>query len=322
MKNGKWCCSPHWNACPKVKKNRIGKKRSDESKKRMSESHKNQEPWNKGLIDIYSEESRSKMGTLRYGSDNPFYNKKHTDESKKKMSEARKGKTYEEIYGGVTAIKIIELRKGKTYEEIYGDDKAKEIKEKQSNNIKNCGREYSGLTISLIHTRYPFFSKIEEMRYNPNNITEIQVRCKNHNCPNSKEQSGWFTPTYIQLYERIRQLEKDYGNDGCYFYCCDECKQECPLYHYKGSDPFKDSEKSYNQQEYQQFREFVLKRDNYKCQYCGNLAEHVHHERPQKIEPFFTLDPFFAWSVCKKCHYKYGHKDECSTGRLANVLCK
>jgi 5-methylcytosine-specific restriction endonuclease McrA len=87
------------------------------------------------------------------------------------------------------------------------------------------------------------------------------------------------------------------------------------------SDPFEKSEKLYTQEEYQQFREYVLERDNYKCQYCGQKAEHVHHERPQKLEPFFALDPDLAWSVCEKCHYKYGHKDECSTGKLANMVC-
>ena len=40
------------------------------------------------------------------------------------------------------------------------------------------------------------------------------------------------------------------------------------------------------------------------------------HKQPQKLEPFFTLDPDLAWSICKKCHFKYGHKDECSIGNL------
>jgi len=321
MKNGKWCCSHHWNACPKVKENRIGKKRSNQTKKKLSESHKGQVPWNKGLTDIYSDETKKKMGTPRYGSENPFYNKKHTDRTKKILSELRKNKTYEEIYGHDKAKKIIELRKNKTYEEIYGYDKAKKIKESIARAIKNNDRSYLGLTISLINKRYPHFSKIEEMRYNPKNKNEIQVHCKNHNCPNSKEKGGWFTPTYIQLYERIRQLEKDYGNDGSYFYCSDECKNACPLYHFKGYDLSIKTEKLYTQDEYQQFRDFVLERDDYVCQYCGKLAEHVHHERPQKLEPFFALDPFFAWSVCRECHYKYGHQDECSTGNLASKIC-
>jgi 5-methylcytosine-specific restriction endonuclease McrA len=78
----------------------------------------------------------------------------------------------------------------------------------------------------------------------------------------------------------------------------------------------------YTQDEYETFRQEVLKRDDYKCQYCENKAEHVHHIRPQKLEPFFSLDPDYAISVCKDCHYKYGHQDECSTGNIANIICK
>jgi len=321
MKNGKWCCSHHWNACPEVKKNRLGKKRSEESKKKMSESHKGKQPWNKGLKDIYSEESKRKMGKPRFASDNPFFGKKHTRESKEKMSLKRKGKTYEQIYNKETATKIINIRKDKSYDQIYGHERSLIIRSKQSKSMKCSDRIYKKITISYLNKRYSFFSKIEEMRYNPYNKKEIQVHCKNHNCKNSKEQNGWFTPTYIQLYERIRQIEKDYGNGGCYFYCCEECKGECPLYRLR-SDPFQETTKSYTQSEYQQFRKFVLERDNYICQYCGEKADYVHHERPQKLEPFFALDPDLAWSVCKKCHYKYGHKNECNTGNLSNIVCK
>lgn len=174
------------------------------------------------------------------------------------------------------------------------------------------------LTIKKIKNQYPIFYKEEKLRYN--NTYDIQVHCKNHNCPNSKEKGGWFTPTRIQISERIRQLESVDGNGGSYFYCSEECKNECPLYNLY-SDPFKDIEKSYTDIEYDQFRKFVLDRDNYKCQYCGEKAEHVHHERPQKLEPFFSLDPDYAWSVCKKCHYEKGHQDECSTGKLAKIIC-
>jgi hypothetical protein len=163
------------------------------------------------------------------------------------------------------------------------------------------------------------------MRYNPDKPgeKEIQVHCKNHNCENSKENGGWFTPTKYELRSRIYALEKEGDYNG--LYCSDTCKQECPIY---GANPNNilntqhDNSKFYTDSEYRQFREYVLERDNYICQYCGKVAEHVHHERPQKTELFFSLDPDLAWSVCKECHYKYGHKDKCSTGQLANINCK
>ena len=200
---------------------------------------------------------------------------------------------------------------------MFGTDGYWKGKKRSKEDIKKFKISHKQ-SIQDIKEKYPFFSKIEDLRYNTNK--EIQVHCKNHNCPNSKEQDGWFTPTYIQLYERIRALEKPHGMIENNFYCSDDCKDQCPLYNLK-NDPCVNNKAFYTYSEYQQFREFVLKRDNYKCQYCGEKAEHVHHERPQKLEPFFALDPDLAWSVCKKCHYKYGHKDECSTGNLANKIC-
>ncbi len=229
------------------------------------------------------------------GEGNPFYSKSHTKEYKKKRSEVYKGKNNPR----------------------YGRECSKETKFKIRNSIR--------LTIKQIKKRFPFFSKIEEMRYNPDKSEEkeIQVHCKNHICPNSKEKNGWFTPTSIQFKNRKDWLENE-GKDLCYFYCSKNCKDSCPLYHSKGGDPLKNDKQYYTQEEYKIFRKFVLERDNYKCQYCDESATDVHHERPQKLEPLFVLDPDFAWSCCKDCHYKYGHKTEtkCSTGSLAVKVCK
>ncbi|MCF8019863.1 MAG: hypothetical protein K9L62_10730 [Vallitaleaceae bacterium] len=284
---------------------------------------------------------------------------KHSEETKRKISESLKGKKL----SIETRIKKSLALKGKTYIDLHGEEKAKERKIKLSESLKgknnpmygkkmteisikkisifNKGKKvsektrkkiseklkgivpYNKFTLQQITKKYPFFSKIEEMRYNPlkPGKKEIQVHCKNHNCPNSKEQGGWFTPSSIQLYERIRAVEKPYGMIENNFYCCEDCKNKCPIYNLR-ADPFKKLDINYTLIEHQQFREHVLNRDKNKCQYCGEKAEHVHHERPQKLEPFYALDPDFAWSCCKKCHYEKGHKDECSTGKLAKVICK
>ena len=247
---------------------------------------------------IMSKEACNKLSEAKKGHIPWNTGKRWSNETRKKISEAKKG--------------CVPWNKGKRYQ--FSDLGKKTVREKK------C------ITIELIKSKYPFFSQIEDIRYNPNNENkEIQVRCKNHNCKNSKERNGWFTPTAIQLYERIRQLEKDYGNGGCYFYCSDECKNECPLYgvnpnHFIDNDK-QEQKRCYTQQEYQIFREFVLERDNYICQYCGKIAEHVHHERTQKQEPFFALDPDLAWSVCSKCHYEKAHKKgtTCSTSSLAKI---
>ncbi len=281
FKNGKFCCSKSKNSCPENKRMRGEKRRGK----------------------LHTEVSKEKMRISKLGEKNPNYGKPRKKEIIKKIAKSNRGKKRSsEIKKRIS----VETKKGM---------KKKEVKEK----MKEIG-ELKKLNVEKIKEKYPFFYKIEEIRSNPVDINKVQVHCKNHNCKNSKEQGGWFTPTYIQLYERIRQLEKDYGSGGCYFYCSDECKNSCPLFNLK-SDPFCTNTTSHTEYEYQIFREFVLKRDNYKCQYCGKKAEHVHHEKPQKLEPFFALDPDFAWSCCRKCHYEKGHQDECSTGNLAKKIC-
>jgi len=236
------------------------------------------------------------------GKNNGMYGKKHTIESKRKNSRSNR-----------------ELWKNKksTFNSIHYRKKLKKALIKASINRRR--------TITMIKDRYPLFSKIEKMRYNPDKPgeNEIQVHCKNHLCENSKEKEGWFTPTKIQLYERIRNIEH-HGLDNSYFYCSDKCKGECPLFNLH-SDPYeiKNIEKYYTTEEYQTFRNFVLERDEYICQFCGEKATIVHHERPQKLEPLFVLDPYFAWSCCEECHYEKGHPvdSECSTGNLAKRVC-
>jgi len=224
-----------------------------------------------------------------------------------------------------TKNKLRKLNKGKS---LSNDTK-------QKISIANTGKVISietrlkiGLTISKIEKKYPLFSKIEAMRYNPDIPNEIQTHCKNHNCPNSKEKGGWFTPTKLQLQSRIYSIEKD-NRDVSYIYCSEKCKEDCPLFNKKITQIIKEDqikagiikEEYYTTSEYSIWREEVLKRANYKCEYCEEKAVHVHHIKPQKLEPFFSLDPDFGIACCEKCHYEKGHKDECSTGQLASQLC-
>jgi len=179
---------------------------------------------------------------------------------------------------------------------------------------------------------YPTFSKVEEMRYNPDKPgeKEIQVHCKYNECPNFKEQGGWFTPTHDQFVNRIWAIEKKDGNEASYYYCSDECKEKCSLRGKRVSQLIKEDqiragiipEDNYTPSEYNTWREEVFRLDEGLCIYCGQLAEHCHHIEPQKLQPGLALDPANGISVCKECHYKYGHKDECSTGQLANKICK
>ena len=104
----------------------------------------------------------------------------------------------------------------------------------------------------------------------------VYVKCKNSSC------KKWFVPSYNQIYERHRALTSPAGFEENNFYCTKKCKNTCILY---GST----SDQLTNQrEEYRVFNKYVLERDNYFCQFCGELATEVHHERPKKIEPFFS----------------------------------
>lgn len=362
------------------KEAQIGRKHSEETKRKISESHKGKtlsEEHRKKISEsnkrkIRSEEFRRKISEVGKG-------KKLSEEHKRKIGERNKGKIVSEetrrkmseawkgrIVSEETRQKLSEAGKGRIISEeqkkkiglankgnipwnkdrvgVYSEEtrkkmsdssKRENLSEEYRKKLSDAGKkrkfpeeaklkmsESSKLSIKKINERYSFFSKVEEMRYNPNKPgeKEIQGRCKYFDCMNSKEKDGWFTLTTSQLYERIRCLER--GDDHAYLYCCQKCKDACPLYYSRGTDPFRKTESPYTYEEYQTFRQYVLTRDSSICQFCGDEATDVHHERPQKLEPFFALDPDYAWSSCEGCHYSKGHAGECNTGNLAKKVCQ
>ncbi len=366
FKNGKWCCSNTTNGCPK---NREKKSTSLTGRKRESFSKEWRENISKSLkgkiiiTDGHKKAiSESKKGVPR------------SEETKRKLSIAHTGKTLTEehkrniglsgigrIVSDETKEKLRQLNTGRTL--------SKEARKKLSNSLKgnipwNKGTpatestkrkiglktkermrdpEYSRLfsisnklTIDMIHKRYPFFSKIEEMRYKPGKEKEreIQVHCKNHKCDNSKEKNGWFTPTKGQIHQRTGVLERD-NKDSGYFYCSDSCKQECPLFNKTVEQLIKEDqikagytpELPYTSSEYEIFRTEVLNRqkkelDYNECEVCGTRTKlHIHHEKPQKTHPHMTLDPDNGIILCEECHYGKGHQGECSTGNLSKTIC-
>lgn len=174
---------------------------------------------------------------------------------------------------------------------------------------------------------HSLFCKIEELKEDLED-GRLMVRCKNSNCKNSKEKDGWFKPTVAQIADRVRCIEK-LGNDGCYFYCSEKCKNQCILYNLHVTEKFL-SDFEYSQGDYETFRQEVLKRQQdelgyNECEMCGCRDDlHVHHEKPQKTHPILSLDPDNGIILCggvggNNCHNKYGHADECSSGNLKNI---
>jgi len=57
---------------------------------------------------------------------------------------------------------------------------------------------------------------------------------------------------------------------------------------------------------WQRKRYVVMKRDNWKCVYCGQTATEVHHKRYAKYN--IGKEPIdWLVSVCKRCHIKQHH---------------
>jgi len=308
FKNGKWCCEKNRESCSKVKEN---------IKHKFIEKYGVDNPSRNKKI----QEKRKKTCMKKYGVEY-FLKNKEVQEKRKKVCI--------EKYGVEYPFKSKELQRKikQTFIEKYGVDNPNKNKNIQEKRKKTCMKKYGvdNPRKSLENKKdflkkHKFFSQVEEIKIEDN---EFKVRCKNHNCLNSKEKGGWFVPTLIQIRNRIAVLENDMGNyTENYFYCCQECKDQCPLFNLR-SDPNKDTQLPHTQEQYQTFRLHVLIRDNYICQFCGAPATDVHHEIAVKLQPFHALDPEYAWSCCEKCHYAKGHPKgtDCSTGNLAAKVCE
>jgi hypothetical protein len=265
---------------------------SKETIKKISDARKGKEPWNKGIKNCFSEETKRKMSE----SQKKIGGRPHKKETKQKIREKMLGRTFSEE----TIKKMSDSRKGK-------------IKGSKNPNWKGG---YSSKGIPLYNT----FAKNLTIEENPKRSKKdpnvLTVICANSNCNNR------FIPELRFVAERVRAL-KGTNCGECRLYCSEECKISCSIFNKVLYPAGHEKGPIYNLKEYQDFKFFVLERDKHKCQYCGDKATDVHHERPAKLEPFFILDPDLAWSCCEKCHYEKGHKkgSECSTGFLASVVC-
>jgi hypothetical protein len=189
------------------------------------------------------------------------------------------------------------------------------------------------LNFSNLLKKFPELVKIENLIEAPNG--DILGHCKNANCHNSVEQGCRFVVTTRQIY--YRNIGINSISDGNYFYCCEECKKDCVLFN-KSS---RQLDNIFNQEELskaspqdlsiwrnevfiRQLKDNQLHKENF-CEICHETENLVgHHILPQKLYPEFALDPINGVILCSKCHTKHGHTKgtECSTGNLANKICK
>lgn len=218
-------------------------------------------------------------------------------ETRRKMSKAQLGRKHSEE----TKAKIGKYNKGKL------------------NYFYKGGVKKKGLP--LYDTYSSQIGWVEETRcfVNDQKLKLLEVRCSK--C------GKWFVPKLNNVKDRIKFLNGQRTAEAL-FYCSKECKNACPIFwkakYPDGYNPrkYRNESKFYTEAELAVWSKEVLERAKYKCEICGKKAEHAHHIQPKKLEPGLALDPDNGLAVCEECHYKYGHKDECSTVNLANISCK
>lgn len=234
------------------------------------------------------------------GKNHPLYNKSLSKKHKKRISASNKGHKVSKE----TRDKISMAHKGNNYGYVG----------KLASNYKGGVTELNLPLYDTYHGRLKWF---EDVRRAPNNNDLLQVKCTNTDC------EKWFTPKRTQVCDRINAVKFDYRQGECRFYCSDMCKNTCSIYGQElyPKNYYQNKIKEYTVYELSIWSKEVLKRADYKCEYCGLEAVDSHHIKPQKLEPFFALDPDYGVACCEKCHYKYGHSDECSTSSLAKEVC-
>ena len=323
MTSGKWCCSKHYSKCSGMRRKNSdtnrGKKRNFNLYKRLMKKYHDFsqiEEFQEYKDDVAKIQVHCKYDKCKNSKKNGGWFIPTTSQINERLRCFKSGI-------GNSFFYCKESCKNDYFNSGYQDMISKKISKKLKGELNHMYGKKSPTRYSIegINKKYPFFSKIERMRYNTDKPgeKEIQVHCKNHKCKNSKENGGWFTPDLRHISERIRALQFR-GIDNSYFYCSQKCKETCVLYGLQ-HDPYKKIVLPYTQEEHDVWRSTVFEQNNNKCQYCSSKENlHCHHIKPVKTHPHLALDPDNGIVLCKKCHYEIGHKTgtECSTGNLAN----
>jgi G:T-mismatch repair DNA endonuclease (very short patch repair protein) len=118
------------------KPHNLGKKHSEETRKKLSEALKGRSVWNKGKTGIYSEETRRKMSEIRKGKKRKPFSK----ETKKRMSQARKGIKFSQEHMRNLTIS----RRKRTDKPMLGKKHSEETRRKLR--LANLGKKHSEAT--------------------------------------------------------------------------------------------------------------------------------------------------------------------------------
>ena len=144
----------------------------------------------------------------------------------------------------------------------------------------------------------------EEIRRSPNDERVLEVKCAY--C------GRWFSPSVLQVSQRIRVLFGQKGHTGeGRFYCSNNCKAACPTFR-KIKYP-RGHQMATSREVQPELRQMRLACDEYSCQRCGKTIDeaqlHCHHIEGTVQNPIESADLDNTITLCKKCH-KWAHTEE------------
>jgi 5-methylcytosine-specific restriction endonuclease McrA len=138
----------------------------------------------------------------------------------------------------------------------------------------------------------------------------LEVKCANSNC------REYFVPKNQQVQNRICSLNGQNAGENR-IYCSEKCKHSCSLFkqikYHKGfkANPTKNEFPAFVKEE-------IFKRDNYKCQICGETHRlQAHHIYPGSTHPMLSNDVDNGITLCKKCHKKVHKLPGCGLHEIA-----
>ena len=265
------------------------------------------------------------------GKNNPMHNKRHSPYSRDLMSHVLSdGRLKGENHRLYNQHQTPETRKN--ISDKLGDGR---LKGENNHNYNKHPTENTILkrskslrySIKDFRENYKFLLLTEEIKELLEEDWKVGMSIMQFRCKRCDE---WFTPTMRMIVNRNYSLKN--RNDGCYFYCSNECKNSCSLFGLR-LDYFLNNLNITSELEdgfgYSTWRNEVLQRQSKETELCYNFCEicgtetnlHVHHEKPQKTHPHLALDPDNGIILCKDCHFEHGHSGDCSTGSLAIKIC-
>jgi len=236
-KQGEWTCSKYWQQCP------VKRKQTSEISKRTHNTKEFKEKAKINAINQFKNESlidrqnRIRKVKQTCNSKEFIENSRNRsieiwkdEELKNKMLEGIRKSKKDPVYRKLASNAAKKRFKNETPEEklkrsLLAKEKSKQYFDNETNDQKLKRIRSKKRTIEKINKKYPLFSKIEEMRYNPDKFGEIQVKCIYCN--------KWFNPSNRQIESRIFSIENK-SKDNSNFYCSDECKQKCCIFNSKG----------------------------------------------------------------------------------------